>query len=45
MDTNALSTKQYSWWVKPVQYDLFHKFIGVRDDLQTRFLITIEPQE
>ncbi len=24
-------------------YDLFGRFIGVRDDLQTRFLVTIEP--
>ena len=24
-------------------YDLFHCFMGVRDDLQNRFLITIEP--
>jgi len=25
-------------------YNLFHRIIGVRDDLQTRFLITIKPQ-
>jgi hypothetical protein len=25
-------------------YDLFHRIIGVRDDLQNRFLITIEPK-
>ena len=25
-------------------YDLFHRIIGVRDDLQTRFLVTIEPK-
>jgi len=24
-------------------YDLFGRFIGVRDDLQTRFLVTIQP--
>jgi hypothetical protein len=25
-------------------YDLFQRFVGVRDDLQTRFLITIIPR-
>ena len=25
-------------------YNLFHRIIGVRDDMQTRFLITIKPQ-
>lgn len=24
-------------------YDLFHRIAGVRDDLETRFLITIKP--
>jgi len=26
-------------------YDLFHRIVGVRDDLKTRFLITIKPHE
>lgn len=25
-------------------YDLFHRIIGVRDDLQTRFFVTINPK-
>jgi hypothetical protein len=29
---------RYDGW-----YDLFHRIIGVRDDLQTRFLVTIKP--
>lgn len=26
-------------------YDLFHRIIGIRDDLQTRFLIMIKPRK